>query len=71
MDERREEGLCFNCGNKYSKIHKCSERKFVYIDCEEEEYEELESLQDLELKEINPPYLVMHWLASSILKFSI
>ena len=37
MDERREKGLCFNCDNKYSKGHKCSEKKLFYIDCEEEE----------------------------------
>jgi hypothetical protein len=37
MDETREKGLCFNCDNKYSKGHKCGEKKLFYIDCEEEE----------------------------------
>jgi hypothetical protein len=37
MDERREKGLCFNCDSKYSKGHKCGEKKLFYIDCEEEE----------------------------------
>jgi hypothetical protein len=37
MDERREKGLCFNCDIKYSKGHKCGEKKLLYIDCEEEE----------------------------------
>ena len=39
-DERRAKGLCFNCDNKYSKVHKCGENKSFYIDCEEEEEKE-------------------------------
>jgi hypothetical protein len=54
MDERREKGLCFNCDNKYSKAHKCSEKKVFYIDNEEEEDQELEPSQDLELEETTP-----------------
>ena len=27
LDERRAKGLCFNCDNKYSKGHKCNEKK--------------------------------------------
>ena len=37
MDERRAKGLCFNYDRKYSKGHKCGEKKLFYIDCEEEE----------------------------------
>ena len=37
MDERRAKGICFNCDNKYSKGHKCGEKKLFYINCEEEE----------------------------------
>jgi hypothetical protein len=37
MDERREKRICFNCDSKYSKGHKCSEKKLFYIDCEDEE----------------------------------
>ena len=37
LDEQREKGLCFNCDNKYSKGHKCSENKLFYIDCEEKQ----------------------------------
>ena len=37
LEERREKGLCFNCDRKYSKGHKCGEKKLFYIDCEEEE----------------------------------
>jgi hypothetical protein len=40
MDERRENGLFFNCERKYSKGHKGGENKLFYIDCEEEEYQE-------------------------------
>ena len=36
MDERRENGLCFNCNRRYSKGHKCGERKIFYINSEEE-----------------------------------
>jgi hypothetical protein len=54
MDERREKGLCFNCENKYSKGHKCGEKKLFYIDCEEEEDQELEPSQDLDLEDTTP-----------------
>jgi hypothetical protein len=54
MDEIREKGLCFNCDKKYSKGHKCGEKKLFYIDCEEEEDQELEPSQDLELEETTP-----------------
>ena len=37
IDETREKKSCFNCENKYSKGHKCSENKLFYIDCEKEE----------------------------------
>jgi hypothetical protein len=40
LEERKEKGLWFNCDNKYSKGHKCGEKKLFYIDCEEEEEEE-------------------------------
>ena len=46
MDERREKGLCLNCDRKYSKGHKCSEKKLFYIDCEEEEEKENEILKE-------------------------
>jgi hypothetical protein len=40
LEERKEKDLCFNCESKYSKGHKCGEKKLFYIDCEEEEEEE-------------------------------
>jgi hypothetical protein len=42
LEERKEKGLFFNCDNKYSKGHKCGEKKLFYIDCEEEEEQEQE-----------------------------
>jgi hypothetical protein len=33
LEGRKEKGLFFNCDNKYSKGHKCGEKKVVYIDC--------------------------------------
>jgi hypothetical protein len=42
LEERKAKGLCFNCDSKYSKGHKCGEKKLFYIDCEEEEEQEQE-----------------------------
>jgi hypothetical protein len=41
MDEIREKGLCFNYESKYSKGHKCGEKKLFYIYFEEKEDQEL------------------------------
>ena len=46
MDERREKGLCFNCDSKYSKGHKCGEKKLFYIDCEDGEEKEQETHEE-------------------------
>ena len=57
MDEKRSKGLCFNCDGKYSKGHKCGEKKLFYIDCEEDEEKEKETLEEKEqetLEEITP-----------------
>ena len=40
---RREKGLYYSCDRKYNKGHKCAEKKFFYIDCEEEEEKEQET----------------------------
>ena len=42
MEEKREKGLCYSCDRKYTKGHKCVEKKLFYIDCEEEEENEQE-----------------------------
>ena len=47
MDERREKGLCFNCDSKYSKGQKCGEKKLFYIDYEENEEKEQETLEEI------------------------
>jgi hypothetical protein len=54
MDAIREKRLCFNCDNKYSKGHKCGEKKLFCIDCEEEEDKKLEPSQDPNLEETTP-----------------
>ena len=48
LEERRKNVLYYNCDSKYSKEHKCSEKKLFYIDCEEEEEEEVEQILDIE-----------------------
>ena len=40
LEEKREKGLCYSCDSKYTKGHKCAEKKLFYIDCEEEEEKE-------------------------------
>ena len=40
LEEKGEKGLCYNCDSKYTKGHKCAEKKLFYIDCEEEEEEQ-------------------------------
>ena len=42
LEEKRAKGLCYSCDSKYTKGHKCAERKLFYIDCEEEEENEQE-----------------------------
>jgi hypothetical protein len=53
LEERKETRLCFNFHSKYSKGHKCGEKKLFYIDCEEEEEKEQEPSQDENLEEIS------------------
>jgi len=42
LEEKRVKGLCYSCDSKYTKGHKCAEKKLFYIDCEEEEEKEQE-----------------------------
>jgi len=42
LEEKREKGLFYSCDRKYTKGHKCAEKKLFYIDCEEEEEKEQE-----------------------------
>jgi hypothetical protein len=64
LEERKAKGLCFNCDNKYSKGHKCGEKKLFYIDCEEEEEQEHEqepsqdeNVESISSKELTPTIL--------------
>jgi hypothetical protein len=59
LEERKAKGLCFNCDNKYSKGHKCGEKKLFYIDCEEEEEQEhepsqVENIEAISSEELTP-----------------
>eukprot|EP00253_Pinus_taeda_P003917 PITA_03917 len=42
LEEKRTKGLCYSCDSKYTKGHKCAEKKLFYIDSEEEEEKEQE-----------------------------
>eukprot|EP00253_Pinus_taeda_P024457 PITA_24457 len=42
LEEKREKGICYNCDSKYTKGHKCVEKKLFYIGYEEEEEKEQE-----------------------------
>jgi hypothetical protein len=53
LEERKEKGLFFNCDSKYSKGHKCGQKKLFYIDCEEEEEQEQEPSQDENVEAIS------------------
>jgi hypothetical protein len=61
MDERRENKLFLDYDINYSKGHKCSDNKLFYIDCEEEEDQELELPQDKH-REGNTPTISCHAL---------
>ena len=65
LEEKGEKGLFYSCDSKYTKIHKCAEKKLFYIDCEEEgENEQEEDIHQepaLEEEEMYQPYRVMHW----------
>ena len=43
LEEKRGKRLCYSCDRKYTKGHKCAEKKLFYIDCEEEEENEQET----------------------------
>ena len=36
LEEKRAKGLYYSCDSKYTKGHKCAEKKLFYIDCEQE-----------------------------------
>ena len=60
--KKRAKGLCYSCDRKYTKGHKCVEKKLFYVDCEEEKENEQERSkeedllqeQSLDKEEMNP-----------------
>ena len=40
LEEKRAKGISYSCDSKYTKGHKCAEKKLFYIDCEEEKEKE-------------------------------
>jgi hypothetical protein len=57
LEERKSKVLCFNCDSKYSKGHKCGEKKLFYIDCEDEEEQEPsrdENVEAISSEELTP-----------------
>eukprot|EP00253_Pinus_taeda_P026505 PITA_26505 len=62
LEEKRAKWICYSCDSKYTRGHKCAEKKLFYIDCEEEEEKEQESSkeedilqeQSLDKVEMNP-----------------
>ena len=46
MEEKREKRLWYSCDRKYTKVHKCAEKKLFYIDCEEEGENEQETSKE-------------------------
>ena len=53
LEEKREEGLCYSCDIKYTKGHKCTEKKLFYIYGEEkkENEEETSKVEDMHQEE--------------------
>ena len=46
LEEKISKGLLYSCDIKYTKGHKCVERKLFYIDCEQEEEKEQETSKE-------------------------
>jgi hypothetical protein len=70
LDERKAKGLCFNYDSKYSKGHKCGEKKLVYIVCEEEEEQEQEPSQDENVEAISFEEMTPTILCNSLARIS-
>ena len=46
LEEKGEKGLCYSFDIKYTKVHKCAEKKLIYIGWEEEEGKEQETSKE-------------------------
>eukprot|EP00253_Pinus_taeda_P009546 PITA_09546 len=62
LEEKRAKEIFYSYDSKYTKSHKCAEKKLFYIDCKEEEEEEQEMSKEedilqektLDKEEVNP-----------------
>ena len=62
MEEKRAKGIFYSCDSKYTKGHKCVEKKLFGIDCEDNKEKEQETSREedihqeptLEKEEMNP-----------------
>jgi len=55
LQEKREKGLCYICDRKYTKGHKCVEKKLFYIDSEEEEEKDRETSKEEDIHQEPTP----------------
>ena len=46
LEEKIAKWLCYSCDRKYTKFHKCAEKKLFYIFCEEDEENEQETSKE-------------------------
>ena len=55
LEEKRANGLCYSCDSKYTKGHKCAEKKVFYIYCEDEEEKEQERSKEEDIHQEQTP----------------
>ena len=46
LEDKITKGILYSCDIKYTKGHKCAEKKLIYIDCAEEENEQETSKEE-------------------------
>jgi len=51
LEEKTVKGLCYSSDSRYTKGHKCAEKKLFYIDYEEEEEKEQETSKEENVQE--------------------
>jgi len=55
LEELREKGIHYSCDRKYTKGHKCAEKKIMNIDWEEDEENEQEMSKEEDIhQELTP-----------------
>ena len=65
LEEKREKVIFYNCDRKYTKGHKCAEKKLIYIDGEEEQEKEQETSKEEDIhQEPIPQKEEMNWTIS-------